>query len=68
MRRLHSPAPSAAAELPQRRRRFSATATQDEAAAAAPRPLDPESTGAIWSDFQSGLTDGRSVTDSEQTL
>lgn len=68
MRPAHSPAPSAAAELPQRRRRFSATATQDEAAAAAPRPLDPESTGAIWSDFQSGLTDGRSVTDSEQTL
>jgi len=64
----HSPAPSAAAELPQRRRRFSATAAQDEAAAAAPRPLDPESTGAIWSDFQSGLTDGRSVTDSEHTL
>ncbi|MFB6988723.1 ATP-binding protein [Streptomyces sp. NPDC056304] len=57
-------APSGAAELPQRRRRFSATATNDNAAVA-PRPLNPEDTGALWSDFQSGLTNGRSVTDSE---
>lgn len=59
------PTSNAAAELPQRRRRASATAAHDAAAAAAPRPLDPENTGAIWSDFQSGLTSGRSVTDSE---
>lgn len=64
----HSPAPTAAAELPQRRRRLSATAANDDTAAAAPRPLDPENTGAIWSDFQSGLTTGRSATDSEETL
>ncbi|MGW1107549.1 ATP-binding protein [Streptomyces sp. NPDC002540] len=57
-------APNGAAELPQRRRRFSATATNDNAAVA-PRPLDPEDTGALWSDFQSGLTNGRSATDSE---
>jgi hypothetical protein len=63
----YNPAQTAAAELPQRRRRASATATHGDsaAAAAAPRPLDPENTGAMWSDFQSGLTSGRSVTDSE---
>lgn len=72
---LPAPAPAStdAAELPQRRRRFSATAVNDEAAtaaatAAAPRPLDPETAGEIWSDFQSGLATGRSVTESEETL
>ncbi|MFF2324888.1 MULTISPECIES: ATP-binding protein [unclassified Streptomyces] len=59
-----APAPSGTAELPQRRRRFSATATND-GAAVAPRPLDPEKAGAIWGDFQSGLTSGRTVSDSE---
>jgi signal transduction histidine kinase len=63
-----SPAPPAGVaspDLPQRRRRLSATATR-EGAAPAPSPVDPERAGALWSDVQSGLARGRSDTDTTE--
>lgn len=70
-----TPTPTAAAaapELPQRRRRASATSATESTAptSTAPthRPLDPERVRDVWSEFQEGLDSGRTGTDSEETL
>ncbi|WP_329453578.1 sensor histidine kinase (plasmid) [Streptomyces sp. NBC_01724] len=62
----HTPAPDSAAALPQRRRRFTAkTVNNDADGAPKALRLDPEQTGAMWSDIESGLASGQSITDSE---
>jgi signal transduction histidine kinase len=66
----HTPTPTTAAdvpELPQRRRRFSATPAA-ESTTSTHRALDPERAQDVWSDFQKGLASGKSDTDSEETL
>ncbi|MFE4372549.1 ATP-binding protein [Streptomyces sp. NPDC056835] len=65
--RTAPPSDAAASQLPQRRRRGSATTT-GQSTTPTRRALDPERVRDVWSDFQEGLSSGRTGTDSEETL
>lgn len=68
---MRTPTPTAAGaapDLPQRRRRSSTASTTESAAPTTHRAPDAERERDVWSDFQKGLTSGRTDTNPEEEL